>query len=590
MPRDVRGLTHRGLGQRLMASWQHRSTGPLLFEAADQLLRATEIDQPPAPGREVAELFAAAGEKANRTATWHQAVTYLEAALVCLPTEDDVAPLIWRLRSALATAYPMCGRVEDCERILDAAAGDAAGLAAQLEVCGMRIRTRVLDNRYEDAVRSGLDGLALLDHALPPLQDVAAWATPTEGEVLRMASLMSDLSVEQLAHRPEMSDERALAELALLAEMLAPAYLFPHVMSWAITRAVNLCMEHGNGPQAPFVYAMQGMFCSMGGDTAVGGALGRMALELVENRNDRAQEPPVTLLFVNFIDHYSQPLEDGFNRGLAAIETALEQGLFQYAGWLAMNASITHFIRGEPLARLVDQCVDLYRMARDTAHYEDAANFIAAILHVVADLAGRNDVTRLLAERGATPAEVIPALAHYSTVAINARVGILVGAVVAGDQRTARDLIGPIREGLGALMGLPEPAEFLFFESLVLADEYGEAGPDRRGEITERIEGNLTELRVWSERCPANHAHKLPFLEAELQVLRGEDPVAAYGTAAELAAARRYQHFEGLAWERRAAFLRTADRHEEAGGARERALATYLRWGALAKVDALEST
>lgn len=590
MPRDVRGLTHRELGQRLMAAWQHRGTGPLLFDAADQLLRATELEQPPAPGRDVAELFAAAGEKANRTAAWHQAVTYLEAALGCLPTEGDVASLVWRLRSALATAYPMCGRVEDCERILDAAAGEAADLGSQLEVCTMRIRTRVLDNRYEDAVHSGLDGLALLDHALPPLQDVAAWTTPTESEALGMASLMSDLSLEQLAHRPEMADDRALAELALLGEMLAPAYLFPHVLSWAITRAVNLCLEHGNGPQAPFVYAMQGMLCCIGGDTAVGGALGRIALELVESRDDQAQAPPVTLLFVNFIDHYSQPLEDGFARGRAAIEIALEQGLFQYAGWLAMNTSITQFIRGEPLAKLVDQSVDLYRMARDTARYEDAANFLAAMLHVVADLAGRIDVTRLLAERGATPAEVIPALAHYSTAAVNASLGMLVGAVVKGDKRAARELIGPIREGLGALMGLPEPAEFLFFESLVLADEYGTADPDRQGDIIGRIEANLAELRVWNERCPANHAHKLPFLEAELQVLRGEDPVAAYGTAAELAAARRYQHFEGLAWERRATFLRTADRHEEASEDRERALAAYQRWGALAKVNALESS
>ncbi len=588
IPEATRAQTHLALGTRLMEGWQQRPSGPLLFDAADQLLRAVELGVELGTNREMADLFAAAGDKANRTAAWHRAVVYLEAARACLP--DGEEERAWRLVTSLAEAYPMCGRVNDCEAMLDSAARDAKTLAEQLSVCGMRARTRVLDNRYGDSVQAGLDGLALLGHALPAIDDVEAWATPTEAEILAMAERMSDLAVEQLATQPEMTDERALAELALLGQILAPAYLFPHALSWAITRAVNLCLEHGNGPQAPLAYAMQGMLCCMGGDIPVGNALGRLAFDIVERRQDRAQEPQVTLMVVNFIEHHSQPLEDGFARGLAAIETALEQGQFQWAGWLAMNATINQLIRGEPLARLVDQSVDRYRMARDTARYDDAANFVANVLHVTAELAGRVDVTRLLADRAATPAQLIPALAHYPVAAVNSRVALLIASVISGDTRTARAQIGPIREGLGALLGLPEVTEFPFYESLVLADEHRDAEPERQAEIVEQIQANLAQLRPVAEQCPANQAHKIPLIEAELLAIGGSDPCDAYAAAAERCAARSYTHLEGLSWERRAAFLRAAGRAGEAREDLERAIAAYRHWGALAKVDALESS
>ncbi len=588
IPEDARRRSHSRLGHRLMAAWRQQPGGELLFDAADQLLRADELGAAPTARADVASLFAAAGETANRTAAWHRAVAYLEAARSHRPADDG--DLGWRIRSALATAYSMCGRVADGEETLDRAATDAEGLVRQVAVTRMRSQMRVLDNRYADAVEAGIDGLALLGHVLPSIDDAETWAVPSEAEVLRMAALMSDTAVEQLTHHPPMTDERAAAELALLCEILAPAYLFPHVLSWAITRSVNLCLEHGNGDGAPLAYAMQGMLCCMGGDTEVGNALGRLALDLAELREDRVQEVQATLMFVNFIDHWTHPLEDGFDRGLAAIDTALEQGLFQWAGWLAMNAASNQFNRGEPLARLVDQNVDLYRMARDTARYDDAAHFLAVVLHVGAELAGRIDVTRLLDDRGASPRAMVEALAHYPVAAVNARISILIGACISGDRRAAGELVREIRDGLGAALGLPQPMEFALYESLVVADEHADAGPERQREIEDVIEANLTALRGWNAGCPANHAHKLAFLEAELLALRGEDPTDTYATAARLAARRRYTQVEGLAWERRGAFLRARGRTDEALDDEERAKEAYRTWGALAKVDALSAT
>jgi len=589
IPATQRGQIHLDLGDALLSVSQQRGGTSLLFDAADQLTKALELDHDPADPVRAATLFADAGRAANRTAAWHTAVSYLEVGLTVLPADSDSADLTWRMRIALAEAYAMCDRTGDAETILARTDRETDELLRRMEIARLRARMLVLDNRYADAVQAGLDGLRLRGHQLPAIDDVEAWREPAQAVVMRMAELMSDAAVDALVERPEMRDENAAAELSLLQAIAAPAYLFPHVLSWTVTHMVNLCLTHGNGREAPMAYAMQGLLCAMGGDVTVGHSLGRAALDLVERRGDGAQLAPVTHLCVNFIDHWTHPVEDGIPQGLSAIDSALEYGLFDYAGWLAMNAVENLFLSGDGLPRLVDRAVDLYRMTRDVARYQDAANFVAGVLHAASCLAGRIDVSRQLESQGATPQALAEGLAHYPVAAMNVRLIQLVQALVESRTADARDQARLIREGSAAMMGMHQLTEFTFFESLVLADEARTATDGDRSDLLSRIEANRDALAGWSAHCAANQEHKRRFVDAELAALRGEPFETPYASAAAACTERGYLHLAALAWER------CSHRHAEAGDVDaaehrgEQAVDAYRLWGALAKVDALRS-
>ena len=255
-----------------------------------------------------------------------------------------------------------------------------------------------------------------------------------------------------------------------------------------------------------------------------------------------------------------------------------------------MNAAMSQTLCGVALPRLVDRTVDLYRMARDIARYQDAATFIAGVLHTTAHLAGRIDVTRQLESQGATPAALVEGLAHYPVAAMNLHLVQLVAALIEGRTSDTRRHASAFRAGIGAVMGMHQTTEFALYESLLLADECAGAGEEERADIVPRIEAHRDALRAWSADCPPNHEHKRMLVDAELSVLAGGDPTPAYAEAAGACADRGYTHLEALSWERCAA--RCRDRGDAGGAdiALEKAVEAYHRWGALTKVDALRSS
>ena len=589
IPPADRGRTHLEIARRLMSTLRIQPATRLLFDAAEQLQRATELGALGGDRPAVARLYAQAGRAANRTAAWSQGVSYLEAGLKALGDPPQDPALNGPIHLLLAEAYPMCGRLEDGERSLTEAEATAPDLSASVEIARRRTRILTHANRYEDAVRAGLAGLALVAEELPPLDDIEAWSGPTQREVVRMAELMSDIGLDQLLDRPPMTDERSSHELALLSALMAPAYLYPHVLGWTVTRMVNLCLEWGNGDQAPIAYAMQGFLCCVGGDVEVGQSLGRVAMDLVERHEHRALAAPVIHLYVNYVDHFVHPLRDGIPLGLAAIDKALEHGLFDYAGWLAMNAVNNSFCCGEPLPGLVERTVSLFRMAKGTARYEDAATFVEGMLHVVASLAGRTDLVRQIERSGSSAAVAAERLTHYPVASVVLTTSRLLAACLMGELEAARPLAATVRGGLAAAMGMPTHTDFAICESLLLSDEYGNAEPDRRAEIEGQLEQHREQLEIVASHCPANFRHKQWLVTAELAALRGENADRSFERAARDAASAGAHHAEALAWERCTVHRRQRGENGAADDSLVLAFRAYRRWGAKAKLAQLRT-
>ncbi len=366
MEASEREAQHRQVIERLQNAWHRDPRAKLLYAIADQLHRLPAIGENDAALRERADVFAQAGQAALDGAGWETAERHLRAALA-LAAEPavggDAAP---RLPAHLALALQAQGRFDDAEVLLEQAVEQAetADVLVQLRVQRTGMLTHA--NRYADAMSRGLEGLGELGHELPAPDDPEAWQALLMAELARHSELLGGRTPADLASAPAMPPGPAARELALLVVLAPPAYLYPAILPWVIVRMVNLCLAHGNGEQAPMAFAFHGFSCCAQGQYELGQSFGQLALELERGRSDRSQYAPVLLLYTNFVNHWSRPLDSALESGLRAVNVAMQYGQFDYAGWLAMNGVLGLLYRGLPLGQTLERSVNLLRLARDT--------------------------------------------------------------------------------------------------------------------------------------------------------------------------------------------------------------------------------
>lgn len=138
----------------------------------------------------------------------------------------------------------------------------------------------------------------------------------------------------------------------------------------------------------------------------------------------------------------------------------------------------------------------------------------------------------------------------------------------------------------GQIQGLafPQPLR-LWYRSLAALDL-----PDPT-EHLDAVRADRELLAGWAERSPANHAHRVALLDAELARVedRPLDAMSAYDEAIRLAGVHPYPQDVALANERAARFHLAARRDGVGSAYLDSAVAGYRAWGARAKVEQLEA-
>ncbi len=581
-PAALPSLRRRAV-RRLRRAWKQDRSVRVLYAAADQLQLLPVAGEQPRTIEARVELLIEAGRQALLAAAWETATRHLGAAIEALGDQPPRTPQVLQLRLLMAQALQATGSFERAEAMLGLAREMTETPAERASLHVQHTGLLVCSARYIEAVERGLQGLEDLGHPVPGREDSAGWGALLGQALARQAALLGDRTPEQLADAPAMPAGDAAAELAVLGALAPPAYAVPAIMPWVITRMVNLCLEHGNGPLAPLAFAFQALLCCGSGQPEQGRAYGRLALELERRRPDRSLYAPVIHLYVNFVHHWTEPVDDGLEVGLRAVNLALQHGQFDYAGWLAFNGMVTLFYRGGPLDEAYDRCSELLRLARGHIRYEDATTVIAGVLQVMGRLLGRGERLRELGLEPEDPSGHISALEHYVVARghvhlINMMHGVLVGDFVSA--RRHADALAPDMAEAGGLLGVVELA---LYDTVLRSEEHASLPPEQRADNLERIRTSVEALAGWAATCPVNHAHKHALAVAELATLEGEEERAAvaFVRAVEGAAAQGYLQLEALASSRAARFHRACGHPRIAAMLEAGAADAWARWGAI---------
>jgi PAS domain S-box-containing protein len=590
IPVDERAAMHLQAGRLLLARLAPAELEQRLFDVVHQFNRGAALLQ----GDEAAQVWALnirAGRKARTASAYASARSYFLHALQRQPahawqTAHDQA---FELTLELAECESVAGDPDAGERALDTGLHHARNDLERVRVHSTRSRLRLFWSRYRPALDAALDALRLLDLEFP--DDDAGLHALLEADCAALDLTMAGRRAPDLLQLPTATAPSPLSAIALLVDAFFPARNSrPALFLVLVVKAVMLSLQHGNTVQSCQAYAQYPRLLRRQGRLDEAYEYSLLSLQLAERFGATALKG--SLLFSHMASSYflrrpyasglplldqgfsaslqSGSLYDATGCSLVALEylvecgTTLEQivkgaeafapslGRAQAGLWPPMLRSFTQFARAlQGLTRAPDSL--------DGDDFSEAA--------YEADLRAAD----------ARPLQAVLLVLKQ------------VAACTAGHHAQALELAQRAAELLRSSAGMAIEITHRYYRALSAAALCPRGLPPEP--LVALLRAEHEAMRSLAEACPHNFRHRWLLIGAELARLQGCDAEAEglYGRSIDTAQGHGFVAHEAQALERAAAFHAERGQAGFARACLQQARQRYQRWGAHAKVRALDA-
>jgi predicted ATPase/signal transduction histidine kinase/tRNA A-37 threonylcarbamoyl transferase component Bud32 len=582
---------------RIGRSLRDGHAGPLRGDALFEVVRHLNAGAPrltdPGERLGLARANLEAARAAKRATAYAAGAAFAAAGIAVLP------PDAWEVEFALSLGLHreraecdyMSGRIDEADASLVELIGRARSPLDQADLYALRIMLLSSQGRFAEGLAASREGLARFGERLPETRDeIAAEFAAVYAAIERS---LAGRGVEALIDAPVMDDPAHHARLRLLNEAFGPCFVVDaRLGSVVILKHVLLSLTHGHGELSAFGYASYGyLLVGPLGRPVDALPFGALALRLLERFTSTEVASRVHFM-VGFYTGHTRPLGDSLPHFERARQLGLETGDFMYASQGAVFHALTDLRRGEDLTTLredIDAGLALMVRTRDAMSTAQ----LALLGHVVdalqqgqwfeGPLVGDNPgEAAWLAGVDASGLAIVRFLHHVTK---------LMAATLFEHYDEALALLAAAEPLLPLAVGGPYTADLPFYAGLALAGRHGQASdPEERAGLLARLLEQRAETAKWAALCPENEQHRLHILDAEIARIRGADLVALdeYDRAIEWARRGQFVHHEAIANELCARFHQQRGRGQIARVYLGQARYGYERWGALAKVRALE--
>lgn len=591
IPEAERASRHLDIARRLLADADGDPPEDLVFAIASQLNAGRELITDPEERYAAARLNLRAGTRAMQAAALRSAARYLRHGIAVLPADAwDVDPrLTFDLHLASARCEHAGGDMQETERlveILSTRASEPMDIAAAAH---LRVETLLARSRAAEAAEAGVAALTRLGVTLSadPTGD------DTQAALDEIWQVLGDRSIAWLLDLPPAEDPRVIAATSIFGPVMTSAFLAARQELGVLLmiEGVRLSIEYGNTPVSPLLHALLG---SMVGARFGMYEVGREYMHAAHARLETLQNDVLaaqTGIYVGLGSTWT----DAYEACLPLLRSGREYGM--RVGDLAHVAFCAFFVvdlrlaAGEPLDDVLREC-DTQLPFADEMKLPDHRDAILIVERAVRSLRGETSALgeytdgtfddAAFQERWRTirlpyfhaldwaHREMVRVIAHQPEEAL--------AAAEAFDGLVWAVAYNPVL-GLEQVWG-----------ALARAIAWDGASAERREELRARIASALEQLEAWAHHAPANFEPHARLVRAELARIDGrhEDAVLGYEQAIASARAAGRLHFEALSWER-------TGRHNLARGVTSlghaclrEAREGWARWGAHAKVAALD--
>jgi predicted ATPase/signal transduction histidine kinase len=564
---------HLRIGRRLVEGAKEAGLDERLFDIVDHLDVGSDRITDFSERLELAELNRRAGRRCRASSAYGGALDYFRMAMGLLPGDTwtirhDLAFQIYRDAIEAAEFTGASG-----EGLFETAWDRADSNVERAELCSVRLVAETVKGELHEAIRWGERGLALFGFVLPS----SGASEEARAEIAAVRSNLRGRAIDELVDAPLMQGPDELASVRLLANLIAPIYLGkPELFPFVTSRIVNLSLLHGNTVYSPFGYATYSIVAWVDGDYTSSWAFGRLALDLTRRFDDPAQECVTVGVVAAVVNTWRKPLRSSVTLLRHATAKAFECGNFQFANYWSMYAALFLFQQGVEFSQLLSEIERALVTAAKT-HAPTGTQFLHLLRHTIRRLQGSElDDEPLIAEDGfvISQSEILRLQRLY----------------LFRDFPRAVEMASVIDKHTVSVPANPMLANDNFYASLTFAAACDGATLATREAHLARIANNQRRLAAWAITCPENFQHKHVLVSAEVARLEGRFVEAGtlYDEAIDAASKEGVLCDEALAKELAGRFYHAQGRKWIAALYLSLARQTYARWGATAKVDALD--
>lgn len=444
-------------------------------------------------------------------------------------------------------------------------------------------------NRLKEALEIGEKALELLGVTFPKVHD------PTQVFTKIFQELKSK-RVEDLLDLPMSSEPYQFAIMRLLNSCITPAYLsLPSFLPLVIGKMILISLDYGNFPVSPFAYVLFGnILCSAMGNSELGYAFGKLAMDLVDKYNLGFMKSIIYLVFTSMVSHWKvygktniHYLEEGYQFGV-------ENGNLQWANYCLNHYSIHHLLNRNNLEIVIDK-MEKNRIAAEKLKHHDGFIFFCLWQQTAINFYQITEYPISLQSEIFKEKEIIEEWEVtnnsnnlYCFYANKASLCYIYNYYEKG-YNFAR-IAEPHEGGVFGMRVIPE---LHFFDSLNCLELYKitkDSETDNQVYL-DQVQKNQERMKVWATNCEANYGHKYFIIEAELDRIKGktmEVILDKYDKAIKLAIQYEYTLEEAIANELLAKFWLGQKKAQYARVCIREARYAYERWGCKPKVKQLE--
>ncbi|MEB3830347.1 trifunctional serine/threonine-protein kinase/ATP-binding protein/sensor histidine kinase [Phormidium sp. CCY1219] len=593
IPTNQRIQTHCKIGKLLLDSTPEEQLPERIFDIVNQLDIGIEAIDSREEKHRLAELNLMAGKKAKAATAYDSAANYLNIALDLLPAtswETDYE-LTRDIYTEAVEAQYLNTDFDRAQQLAEVVLQQGKDLLEKLKIYETQIQFYIAQNQIKSAMEIGLRVLKQLGVDLPenPSKlDILAALVATKLNRGRKA-------IADFEELPPMNDPYKIAAMRILSVLLVPAFLIcPNLFPIVTFKMVNLAIKYGNSAFAAYGYALYGwILCGVLSDIEAGYQFGQLACQLTEKYENRELNVKIYSVFNAFIRPWKEPIQHSLQPFIEALNRSLETGTLDYTGHSAINYCSYMFLAGKHLEEVSLKCHD-YLALLEKIQQQNAIEIVKIIENIAVKLQQRDSVEK----KGIWGDESQEAALFQeleNTQMLQALFYGYLGAEIFA--YLFADVPGAIAYGKQAenyttsMLGVVSVAVHNFYYSLALLARYPKVSKGDRRQILKQVARQQKQLKRWAKHAPENYQHKYQLVEAEKARVLGQDAraIALYDRAITGAKEQGYIPEAAIANERFAEFHFSRQQDNQARFYLTEAYYGYIRWGASAKVAALES-
>jgi PAS domain S-box-containing protein len=585
-PTEDTPALHLRIGMALAGHINPDGMSEEIYVVANQLNRGVGAITSGAQRQRIVAVNLAAGRRARTAVAYNAAIVYLEVARELLGDQAHPgrSPTAFAIALLRAECEFLAGHLDVAERQLLELSQNCPNLQASAEI------TRLRSNLY--TTRAQHD--AAVEVCLGFFRHVGInWrAHPTRREVdeerNRLRRLVEELTDDQLAALPPMTDPDHLATMVVFSEFVVSSFLTDRNLSdIVLLAAARLTMQYGICAEACYPLAcVFGVLAVNSGDAELGFRLSQFGAALADQRPQSGLSGRALYSFGYYVTPWVRPIRSGqpfIQRGL---KISLAAGDLAFAAHSHRAMVAVRLFCGDPLQEV---CKDAEQAPAfpGTSGFEFPAEALAVQKNLLLGLMRRDDQNSFEVP---SPIEPYPYEGSMPSNAFVYYVGQIQMNVLAGRSHVALALAERADMLSWCMRSHLEFAEYRFYRGLAHAAVYDTAQPEHREIHLASLREQHRKLTKWSARIPANFAARQALLGAEIARIEGRelDAEQLYEEAIRLARETGFVQIEAVAGE-------CAARFYEARGIRTVVLSylanardCYLRWGADTKVRQLD--